>query len=82
MAVWTITIQEMARLSIERRCTCCDKPLKNTAVMLELDQRVNKYHDFQNVPGDDSQGWFPFGTTCANKARHEARVALEEKGLM
>jgi len=52
----------------ERWCTCCKRDLTGGAVrMLELDQRTDSYHDFQDVPEDKSQGWFPFGLTCARK---------------
>lgn len=32
---------------------------------LELDQRPGTYHDLGGVPQDRSQGWSPFGVTCA-----------------
>lgn len=60
----------------ERYCTCCEKPLGAAARMLELDQRVNAYHDFGGVPDDRSQGWFVFGLTCARKQVEKARAAL------
>ncbi len=50
-----------------RFCTCCERPLKAKVAWLELDQRTNTYHDFGGVPDDRSQGWFPFGMTCARK---------------
>lgn len=62
----------------ERYCTCCERDLTGHAVrMLELDQRTQTYHDFQDVPEDRSQGWFPFGLTCARKAvaKEKARRA-------
>lgn len=49
----------------QRYCTCCKSPLKNKLAWLELDQRTNTYHDFGGVPGSKSQGWFPFGMSCA-----------------
>ena len=64
----------------ERRCTCCDRDLSGHKVrLLELDQRSNNYHDFNDVPEDHSQGWFPFGLTCAKTlvAKEKARRALE-----
>lgn len=52
----------------ERYCTCCKRDLSGHAFRwLELDQRTQTYHDDQNVPPDRSQGWFPFGLTCAKK---------------
>lgn len=51
-----------------RLCTCCERDLSGHAVrMLELDQRGYVYHDFEDVPEAESQGWFPFGLTCAKK---------------
>lgn len=53
----------------QRYCTCCERDLSGHAVrMLELDQRTQTYHDFEDVPDDKSQGWFPFGLSCAKKA--------------
>lgn len=52
----------------EHYCTCCERDLSGHALRwLELDQRTNTYHDFRDVPEDRSQGWFPFGLTCARK---------------
>lgn len=62
-----------------QRCTCCERPLHpDRIVSLELDQRVNRYHDFEGVPESHSQGWFPFGPGCAKRAREEARAALAQ----
>lgn len=60
----------------QRYCTCCQKPLKAKFAYLELDQRTDTYHDFGNVPQDRSQGWFPFGMTCAKNelVKHNATV--------
>lgn len=49
----------------ERYCTCCEARLKGRVRWLELDQRTWTYHDLGNVPDAKSQGWFPFGMTCA-----------------
>lgn len=50
----------------ERYCTCCKSDLSGHAFRwLELDQRTQTYHDFKDVPESQSQGWFPFGLTCA-----------------
>lgn len=52
----------------ERYCTCCRKDLNGHAFRwLELDQRIDAYHDFGDVPPEKSQGLFPFGLTCAKK---------------
>lgn len=53
--------------STSRFCQCCGKPLRGSVVMLEMDQRDWTYHDRGGVPADKSQGWFPFGKTCAKK---------------
>src|SRR5690606_9006 len=58
-----------------RFCTCCERPLKGTAAWLELDQRTTTYHDFGGVPVDKSQGWFPFGMTCAKNELRKAKAA-------
>lgn len=60
------TYKELAQS--ERYCTCCERDLSGHAFRwLELDQRTNTYHDFEDVPSEESQGWFPFGLTCAKK---------------
>lgn len=71
----------------ERYCTCCERPLSAAHRMLELDQRSQTYHDFNDVPADRSQGWFPFGLTCARKLvsmeasrRAALRAAAEMEG--
>lgn len=51
----------------ERYCTHCGKQLRSNVAWLELDRRTDTYHDFGGVPEDKSQGWFPFGMTCARK---------------
>src|ERR1044072_1501777 len=51
----------------QRWCTCCERPLRGKFAWLELDQRTDTYHDRGGVPADRSQGWFPFGMTCARK---------------
>ena len=51
----------------ERYCTCCGRELSAAFRYLELDQRTQTYHDCNDVPADKSQGWFPFGLTCAKK---------------
>lgn len=55
-----------------RYCTCCEKRLSGEFVYLELDQRDGSYHDRGGVPADKSQGWFPFGKTCATKELRKA----------
>jgi len=60
----------------QRYCTCCERDLTgNAGRMLELDQRTDTYHDFCDVPEDRSQGWFPFGLTCARKKIAQAKEA-------
>jgi hypothetical protein len=56
----------------QRFCTCCGRPLKGKVAWLELDQRTDTYHDLGDVPTNVSQGWFPFGVTCARKAISKA----------
>lgn len=67
----------------ERYCTCCERELSAAHRMLELDQRTQTYHDFRGVPEDRSQGWFPFGLTCARKLVAQEvsrRAALAQTG--
>ena len=65
--------------AIQERCQCCGVPLKNRhIVMLELDRRNNTYHNFNNVPEEWSQGWFPFGSTCAKRQIAKARAAIQQ----
>ena len=59
----------------ERYCTCCRRPLKAKVAWLELDQRTDTYHDRGNVPPDKSQGWFPFGISCARTLLAKANAA-------
>jgi hypothetical protein len=56
-------------------CTCCERPLKGKVAWLELDQRSDTYHDLGDVPPELSQGWFPFGITCATRLNAVARRA-------
>ena len=51
--------------SKERYCTCCERRIARQFAWLELDQRTDSYHDHGDVPPEQSQGWFPFGMTCA-----------------
>lgn len=48
-------------------CICCGRRLRGRFAWLELDQRTDTFHDRGDVPEDRSQGWFPFGLTCARK---------------
>lgn len=74
---WT---EEAANLpKTERYCTCCQRPLARKFAYLELDQTVNAYHDFGGVPPDRSQGWFPFGLTCARKLLGQAKSKLRAR---
>lgn len=56
----------------DRWCTCCQKPISGRFAWLELDQRTDTYHDRKDIPEDNSQGWFPFGMTCAQNKLKEA----------
>ena len=62
----------------DRYCTCCQRPLRAKVAWLELDQRTDTYHDRGGVPADQSQGWFPFGLSCARAALAKARAAKKE----
>ena len=62
----------------DRHCTCCSRPLKGKVAWLELDQRTDTYHDRGDVPAEKSQGWFPFGLTCA-RAALARRAALTQE---
>jgi hypothetical protein len=46
-------------------CTCCTRRLKGKFAWLEYDQDKTRYTDSGMV--ENSQGWFPFGMTCAKK---------------
>jgi hypothetical protein len=63
---WYVTAAQLDESS--RYCTCCGRDLTGHAIrMLELDQRNQTYHDYWDVPEDQSQGCFPFGLACAKK---------------
>ena len=49
-------------------CERCGKRHLSEAVWLELDSRTGRYHRPGEVPPDRSQGGFPFGRQCAEKA--------------
>lgn len=66
----------------ERWCTCCKKPLVGKFAWLELDQRTDTYHDHGDVPIDSSQGWFPFGMTCATNLLSVARSVRTHAGVV
>ena len=59
-----------------RFCHFCERRLSRRFAWLELDQRIDAYHDLAGVPEDKSQGWFPFGLTCARRLKEEALVRL------
>ena len=62
----------------KKTCQCCGRVLNPAKIVgLELDQRINAYHDFGGVPESQSQGWFEFGASCAVKERAKARQALQ-----
>ena len=49
-------------------CSCCGKVLNmSKSIWLELSVVTSKYYLKNVVPKDDSQGYFPFGITCAKK---------------
>lgn len=75
---WNVRAVDLGPYDDDRRCTCCGKVLEGAARMLELDQRIDAYHDFGGVPEAKSQGWFPFGLTCSHKARTAARAKLDK----
>lgn len=61
---------------IPDRCERCGEVLKTERIVwLELDQRNNTYHVFNDVPEDWSQGWFAFGRACAKRQIAEATKA-------
>lgn len=61
-------------------CIRCGKRLTDDErVWLELDQRIDEYHDFGGVPDNETQGWFEFGADCAKVLRQRARAALDDK---
>ncbi len=62
--LWTGDAQELS--AAERYCTHCHKPLKRGIVWLETDCRDGSPHN-GGVPVEHSQGWFPYGVTCAGK---------------
>lgn len=66
-----------------RTCECCGKSLNAMRrVWLELDQRIDCYHDYEfGVPELQSQGWFAFGPDCAAKALKDARAASSLAGI-
>jgi len=66
-----------------RTCDCCGKLLNPMRrVWLELDQRIDCYHDYEfGVPESHSQGWFAFGPDCAAKRLKEAREAAKRAGI-
>jgi hypothetical protein len=70
-------------MSVVRRdndCTCCGEPIKpGREMMLELDQRTNTYHNTGGVPEEDSQGWFPFGKTCAQKKLRQHNAIIVQR---
>jgi hypothetical protein len=67
----------------KNQCTRCGRELNPAKLFsLELDQRVNEYHDFGGIPEDENQGGFDFGPECVKKARDAARRKLVKKGLL
>ena len=66
-----------------KTCGCCGKTLNPMRrVWLELDQRIDCYHDYEfGVPESESQGWFAFGPDCAAKRLREARDEAKKAGI-
>jgi len=65
-------------MTITHRCTCCNKKLNpETMVWLELDTRIDRFHD--QVPAAHSQGGFEFGPACAKKERLAAWEELAKQ---
>ncbi len=56
----------------QRYCTQCGQRLARRFAYLELDLRIDAYHDLGGVPPEKSQGWFPFGLDCARKLKESA----------
>jgi hypothetical protein len=48
-------------------CTCCGRKLKGKVAMLEFSTKHCQYFDAGVVAENDSQGFFPFGMSCARK---------------
>lgn len=77
-------------MSLYVTCERCKRKVLNTdAVMLEFDQRTQKYTD-QPVPGECSQGGFWLGKDCAakelsgkiRKAKHKAPNLLAQRDAL
>lgn len=53
----------------ETRCERCGEKLNPSRTKwLELSWRTNRFHEHEGeIPGEDSQGWFPFGQACARR---------------
>jgi hypothetical protein len=51
-------------------CTKCEAELDESRIVwLELNNWENTYHANEGeVPQEQSQGWFPFGSDCARRA--------------
>jgi hypothetical protein len=65
-----ITGNALTELKTDARyCTCCAKRLRGKFVWLEKDCLVCDGYHFNEgeVAPERSQGWFPFGMTCAKK---------------
>lgn len=64
-------------------CECCGRTVNAaTRVWLELDHRIDEYHDMElGVPQDRSQGWFLFGAACARKRLAAAKAAAKARGI-
>jgi hypothetical protein len=64
------------------QCDCCGRTIKpGKTVWLELDHRIDGFHDYESVPEAKSQGWFPFGPACAARLLRDAREKAAARGV-
>lgn len=63
--------QKASELDVAQRyCTHCGRKLTGTVAWLEYDTVARKYTDSGMVT--ESQGWFPFGVSCAKTILKQA----------
>lgn len=56
----------LAKIVEEFFCERCGEKINpSTMVWLELNQMTGQYHRANEVPAEESQGWFTFGKSCA-----------------
>ena len=65
----------------ERFCTHCQKRLTGRIVWLEADTRdfLGMLRQDGKTPPEFSQGWFPFGRTCAARLLEQSAQLEREK---